>query len=84
MAWSNWYGNGTCTPHRILRPTTEDKPATELAALSARGGKARVVGAGHSTVPIAAADDTLFSPERMRASAPSTARHRPRPSGPGR
>lgn len=65
MNWTNWYGNVSCAPGQILRPTTEDELAGELADLASSGGKARVIGAGHSNVPIAVTDDTLLSLEQM-------------------
>lgn len=55
--WRNWSGSVVAQPTRVARPTTE----AELAALVASARKLRVVGAGHSFMPLCATDGTLVS-----------------------
>lgn len=55
--WRNWSGSVVASPQRRARPRTE----AELAALVARAGKVRVVGAGHSFMPLCETDGTLIS-----------------------
>jgi L-gulono-1,4-lactone dehydrogenase len=59
--WSNWAGDQTCRPERIVRPASRDELAREVAA----AGKVRVAGAGHSFTPAVLTDGTLLSLERM-------------------
>lgn len=53
--WSNWSGSVRARPARIVAPRTED----ELAAIVRRAAKVRVVGAGHSFMPLCETDGTL-------------------------
>jgi FAD-linked oxidoreductase len=55
--WSNWSGSVAANPTAIERPRTE----AELAAIVARSKKVRVVGAGHSFMPVCETDGTLLS-----------------------
>jgi FAD-linked oxidoreductase len=55
--WSNWSGSVAANPTAIERPRTE----AELAAIVARSKKVRVVGAGHSFMPLCETDGTLLS-----------------------
>lgn len=57
MQWKNWSGSVSATPQQSARPKTE----TELAALVAQARKVRVVGAGHSFMPLCETDGTLLS-----------------------
>lgn len=77
-SWSNWSGSVTAQPRRIASPRDED----ELAALLRDCEKARVVGAGHSFMPLCSTKDTLIrldamegdlivAPGRDRVSAPA-------------
>ena len=77
-AWSNWSGSVRAGPREIARPKTEE----ELAAIVARASKVRVVGAGHSFMPLCETDGTLIaladfegtvklSADRTRAWAPA-------------
>lgn len=56
-AWSNWSGSVSAAPTAIERPRTE----AELSAIVARSRKVRVVGAGHSFMPLCETDGTLLS-----------------------
>ena len=55
--WSNWSGSVTAAPATLARP----RDAGELAALVSRASKLRVVGAGHSFMPLCETDDLLIS-----------------------
>lgn len=54
--WKNWSGSVVATPSRIARPRTLD----ELSALVAEADKVRVVGAGHSFMPLCETDGLLL------------------------
>lgn len=55
--WTNWSGSVTAQPAEIARPKTE----AELAAIVTRAHKVRVVGAGHSFMPLVETDGALLS-----------------------
>ena len=76
--WSNWSGSVNATPAQVARPRTH----AELAKLVREARKVRVVGAGHSFMPLCETDGTLISlsdvegeitvsDDRKRASAPA-------------
>lgn len=54
--WKNWSGSVVATPSRIARPRTLD----ELSQLVAKADKVRVVGAGHSFMPLCETDGLLL------------------------
>ncbi|MGA0600770.1 D-arabinono-1,4-lactone oxidase [Caulobacter sp. KR2-114] len=54
--WSNWSGSVNARPDQILRPKTE----AELGQAIAAARKVRVVGAGHSFMPLCETDGTLL------------------------
>ncbi len=60
-AWSNWSGSVSSNPTRIEKPRNE----TELAALVRSSNKVRVVGAGHSFMPLCETDGTLINLSEM-------------------
>jgi FAD-linked oxidoreductase len=60
-AWSNWSGSVAAAPEKIARPRTE----AELSQLVAKARKVRVVGAGHSFMPLCETDGTLLSLAEM-------------------
>jgi FAD-linked oxidoreductase len=55
--WSNWSGSVAASPRLVARP----RGAGELALLIGQTGKVRVVGAGHSFMPLCQTDDLLLS-----------------------
>ncbi|UAJ09386.1 D-arabinono-1,4-lactone oxidase [Glacieibacterium megasporae] len=55
--WQNWSGSVVAEPARVARP----KSADELASLVVQASKVRVVGAGHSFMPLCATEGTLIS-----------------------
>jgi len=54
-AWHNWSGSVAAQPARVVAPRSED----ELAAAVRAADQVRVVGAGHSFMPLCATDGTL-------------------------
>jgi FAD-linked oxidoreductase len=56
VEWRNWSGSVTAGPEVFARPTTE----SELAGLVRAARKVRVVGAGHSFMPLCATDGLLL------------------------
>lgn len=60
-SWSNWSGSVTCAPQQIAAPQREDELSTLLAQASRARQTVRVVGTGHSFVPLCATDDVLIT-----------------------
>lgn len=76
--WRNWSGSVQAQPQAILKPSTE----AELARAVAQADAVRVVGAGHSFMPLVATDGLLLdlselegevvvSPDRRTADCPA-------------
>ncbi len=59
--WRNWSGSVTASPHRVERPKSE----AELQVLVAAAPAVRVVGAGHSFMPLVATDGLLLDLQDM-------------------
>ncbi len=55
--WTNWSGSVDAKPRLFARPRT----VAELARLVQQARKVRIVGAGHSFMPLCATDDSLIS-----------------------
>lgn len=65
-SWQNWTGDETCTPRRIVRPSTVDELASVVAAATAAGETPiRVVGAGHSFGDIIGTSGVLISLDNL-------------------
>ena len=64
MQWKNWSGSVSAKPQQIARPKTE----TELAAFVREARKVRVVGAGHSFMPLCETEGTLLSLAELEGS----------------
>lgn len=60
MVWSNWSGSVT-TAAEVARPQSED----ELSTLVRAARRLRVTGAGHSFMPLCAADELIVSLQDM-------------------
>lgn len=58
--WSNWAGNVTATPRRVVRPTSIEGVREAVREAAARGEGVRAAGAGHSFSPLCATDGTLL------------------------
>jgi len=59
--WSNWSGNVTSRPRRIATPTSEAALQTLVQQAQQTHRQIRVVGTGHSFVPLCATDELLIS-----------------------
>jgi FAD-linked oxidoreductase len=59
--WKNWSGGVSFTPAHLAAPADEDALRALVLETAARGGKLRVVGAGHSFSPLVETPDTLVS-----------------------
>ena len=60
-AWENWAGNVAAQPRRIVRPRDEGEIVSAVESAARAGEVVRVVGTGHSFVPIVATDGCLIS-----------------------
>src|SRR5262245_36208356 len=60
-SWSNWSGSVSASPAGIAYP----RDIAELAKLVSEARKVRVVGAGHSFMPLCETDGTLLSLSNM-------------------
>jgi FAD-linked oxidoreductase len=60
-AWSNWSGSVKAEPHQVARPRTID----DLQAVLRDARKVRVVGAGHSFMPLCETDGLLLNLEDL-------------------
>lgn len=61
-SWRNWSGSVQASPTTIARPSSE----AELAQVIRHAGKVRVVGSGHSFMPLCATDGVLVSLDELR------------------
>jgi FAD/FMN-containing dehydrogenase len=59
--WSNWSGSVHCAPRRMESPATEQALVALVREAARDGLSVRVVGTGHSFMPIAATDGVLIS-----------------------
>ncbi len=58
--WSNWAGNVTAAPQRVVRPGSVGEVQEVVREAAGRGDGVRVAGAGHSFSPLCATDGTLI------------------------
>ena len=59
MTWTNWAGNVTATPSRVVAPRSADEVAAVVEEAAQHGQRVRVVGSGHSFTPLCATDGTM-------------------------
>jgi FAD-linked oxidoreductase len=64
--WRNWAGNVTARPAERVRPRSEAEVASIVSRLEGGGGRAKVIGSGHSFTPAAATEGTLVDVSRLR------------------
>lgn len=64
--WRNWGGTASCTPNRVISPSSAEEIATIVRETAERGGTVKTVGAGHSFSPIAVADDVQLELSGLR------------------
>lgn len=65
-SWRNWGGTASCTPSRVVRPTSVSSIADIVRETAERGGTVKTVGAGHSFSSIAVADDVQLQLSGLR------------------
>lgn len=65
-SWSNWSGSVTSTPQTVAAPTTEAELIALLQDARRDNRGVRVVGTGHSFVPLCATDDLLLSLDNLQ------------------
>jgi FAD/FMN-containing dehydrogenase len=63
--WSNWGGNQTFQPTKIVTPANETDAISEIRAAIAQNRAVRVAGAGHSFTPIVQTDGVLLDLSRL-------------------
>ncbi|MCB0188643.1 MAG: FAD-binding protein, partial [Caldilineaceae bacterium] len=66
LSWSNWSGNVTSTPRTIATPSTEGELQMLVREANHAQRSIRVVGTGHSFMPLCATDDLLISLDNMQ------------------
>jgi len=64
-SWSNWGGNQTFEPTRIVAPANEADAIAEVRAAIAQRRPVRVAGSGHSFTPIVRTDGVLFDLSKL-------------------
>ena len=64
--WSNWSGSVACTAQEVARPRSVDDVIAAVRAAARAGHGVRVVGSGHSFVPLGATDGTIVVLGRLR------------------
>jgi FAD-linked oxidoreductase len=64
--WENWSGSVACNPRAIHKPSTFDEIVSLVRRCRDSGRRLRVVGAGHSFMPLVATDDVLLSLENFQ------------------
>ncbi|MCR8897836.1 FAD-binding protein [Gordonia sp. GONU] len=65
-SWQNWGGTASCSPSRVVRPTSVATIADIVRETAGRGGTVKTVGAGHSFSTIAVADDVQLELSGLR------------------
>ena len=58
--WTNWAGNQSCAPARIVRPRDEHEIAAAVRSAVDDGLGVRVLGTGHSFSPVIGTDGALL------------------------
>lgn len=61
----NWARNHHCRPQEYVQPGSEDELAAVVRTATTRGGRIRVIGAGHSWSAAAMSDDVLVNLDRL-------------------
>jgi FAD/FMN-containing dehydrogenase len=58
--WTNWAGNQSCAPARVLRPVDEVELAAAVRAAAEQGMGVRALGTGHSFSPVISTNGLLL------------------------
>ncbi|WP_169725032.1 D-arabinono-1,4-lactone oxidase [Algoriphagus terrigena] len=64
--WQNWSGSVAFTPGEIEKPRDEEQVRQVVLRAKKEGKQIRVVGAGHSSVPLVVSDHIVMSLERLK------------------
>ncbi len=64
--WHNWSGSVQGNPRQIVMPGSVNELAQSIATYARDGRHVRVVGSGHSFVPLVQTDDVLISLDNMQ------------------
>src|SRR5579864_6399869 len=64
--WHNWSGSVQGNPRQMVMPGSVNELAQSIATYARDGRHVRVVGSGHSFVPLAQTDDVLISLDNMQ------------------
>ncbi|MEM7362905.1 MAG: D-arabinono-1,4-lactone oxidase [Pseudomonadota bacterium] len=64
--WTNWSGSVTCHPNTIETPNSEEELQALVKEACAAKQTVRVVGTGHSFVPLCASDGLLLSLDNLQ------------------
>lgn len=65
-AWTNWAGNATAYPLRVVTAATPAEVAAEVAAAHQAGTRVKMRGSGHSFTDVAVTDGVLLDPSLLR------------------
>lgn len=65
MVWENWSGSLRFEPGDVAEPGSADELAALVRYAGENGRSVRVVGSGHSSVPLVRTDETLVSLSRL-------------------
>ncbi|MFT2010939.1 D-arabinono-1,4-lactone oxidase [Pontibacter sp. 13R65] len=64
--WENWSGSVKFEPERIEKPASEEEVAQFIQQAIAQQKQPRIVGAGHSSVPLVETQHILISQEKLK------------------
>ena len=65
-AWTNWVGNQSCVPARIVEASNEQDVETAIVEASRSGLRLRTPGTGHSFTPVSCTDGILLDTRGLR------------------
>ena len=65
-AWTNWFGNQSCVPARIVEASNEQDVEAAVVEASRSGLRLRTPGSGHSVTPVSCTDGVLLDTRGLR------------------
>ena len=65
-AWTNWFGNQSCVPTRIVEASNEQDVETAIVEASRSGLRLRTPGSGHSVTSVSCTDGILLDTRGLR------------------
>ncbi len=66
LDWTNWSGSVTCTPQMLAKPSSEGELCNLIGQANHDHATVRVVGTGHSFMPLCATDGLLLSLDNLQ------------------